>query len=172
MCNNHFLPSFRGFPACSELLDRPALCPGLCASPAVSYILLCIYIANLASICNSLAEIMLLRPPPADPFRVALLSSRPALASQRTPSALAYRLHLPPRNTEVIFLTDIYFFTLVSTQIADPASVAQARVTRSIPGGACQGPVSVSSEPQMAYSLESQLQSYRHNTEPWCMLRK
>lgn len=38
---------------------------------------------------------------------------------------------------------NIYFFTLVSTQIADPASVTQARVRGTVPKGA----VSVSSEP-------------------------
>lgn len=34
---------------------------------------------------------------------------------------------------------DIYFFTLVSTQIADPASLAPARVTGTVPQGACFG---------------------------------
>lgn len=49
--------------------------------------------------------------------------------------------------TEVIFLMDIYFFTLVSTQIADPASGAWARVMGIVPGPAA---VLVSSEPQRA----------------------
>lgn len=46
---------------------------------------------------------------------------------------------------------DIYFFTLVSTQIADPASGAWARVMGIVLG---RGAVSVSSEPQIANSFQ------------------
>lgn len=56
---------------------------------------------------------------------------------------------------------DIYFFTLVSTQIADPASGAQARVpgTPLCWGGGMSGPVSVSSEPQTANSFQKRSSS-------------
>ncbi|XP_045444999.1 uncharacterized protein LOC123653304 [Pipistrellus kuhlii] len=54
----------------------------------------------------------------------------------RDPLCISLPFTAPPRYTEVIFLMDIYFFTLVSTQIADPASMAQARVTGTLPQGA------------------------------------
>lgn len=71
MCNNHFLPSCWGCWLQGEAVDHPTCAEGCVPPPAISYIFLCIYIANLASVCTAFAEMMLLRPPPADPFRVA-----------------------------------------------------------------------------------------------------